>query len=411
LNERGITADLVLAGDQNHLAERFPTWQERERYVRYVVGRYAPMNVTWQGVQEFEEYEDPRALLNEIGQLLKKLDPYQHPRSTHTTATSASLLGDEWMDHILYQTSDDALLGIEHQLYARPQVNTEFGYEDSGAGKSHDHHVDTAEFRRRLWRSSMNGAYPTYGNTGTYGGRAFEPSAEYLNAPGAEQMTHWYDFFQRTRHWELEPHFDVDGGTALALPGVEYIVYVEEPGPVELLVEKKSYKFYWFNPITGEYIKQNKDHEGARFSGRPPTNDHDWILHLSRDNDKVSMANRWHFASRPVPIQEIELSPSQLPYEIAAPSVDQVLPVGEPVAYSAALTRESRATRQMRYLWTGEVSGSDQGYRVLATGAEGTLRVPPAMLTREGSLLNLRLLGMNGYGKVYSVNRVYRLGE
>jgi len=411
MNEQGITADLILAGDQNELARRYPTWQERERYVRYVVARYAPMNVTWQGVEKFEEYENPRPLLNEIGQLLKKLDPYQHPRSTDAADTSAPLLADEWMDYIVYQSSDDALLGIEHQLYARPQVDADFGHEDSGAGKADSDDVDTAEFRRRLWRSSMNGAYPTYGNTGTYGGGEREPSAEYLNAPGAEQMTHWYDFFERTRHWELEPFYEVDGGTALALPGVEYIVYVEEPGPVELVVQKKSYKYYWFNPITGEYIKQKKDSEGARFSGEPPSNDHDWVLHLSRDNDKVSMANRWHFESRPVPIQQIELSPSQVPYEIAEPSVDEVLADGEHLEFSAKLTRESRATRKMLYLWTAEVSGSDQGYRVLATGAEGSFGVPPSMVTRDGALLNVRLLGMNAYGKVYSVNRVYKLSR
>ena len=58
----------------------------------------------------------------------------------------------------------------------------------------------------------MNGMYPTFGNTGTYGGREFEPDIQYLDSPGAKQMTHWYDFFTRTRHWELEPYFDVDGG-------------------------------------------------------------------------------------------------------------------------------------------------------------------------------------------------------
>ena len=44
-------------------------------------------------------------------------------------------------------------------------------------------------------------------------------------------MTVWFDFFSDTRHWELEPYFDVDGGRALALEGIEYVVYVEKPGP------------------------------------------------------------------------------------------------------------------------------------------------------------------------------------
>ena len=210
------------------------------------------MNITWQGVQEYEEYADGRAITKEIGEMLKDMDPYQHPRTTHTVATSAPLLGDGWMSYAAYQTSDSNITAVERQLYAVPFVNLEFGYEDSGAGKSHPHHVDTDTFRRRLWNATMDGHYPTYGNTGTYGGRKFPVDPKYLDAPGAKQMTAWYDFFAGTRYWELEPYFDVDGGRALALEGVEYIVYVEKPGPVELLVERHGYDVAWVNPITGD---------------------------------------------------------------------------------------------------------------------------------------------------------------
>jgi hypothetical protein len=240
MNLKGITADLVLAWDRNHLAEAFPSRELRDRYIRYIVARYAGMNITWQGVQEFEEYENGRALLKETGDLIKKLDPYQHPRSTHTVETSSPLYGDGWMDHIIYQSSDDNIGAIEHQLYAAPFVNAEFGYEDSGAGRTNPHHVDTNEFRRRLWNASMDGQYPYFGNTGTYGAGKSGVDPQYLDSPGAKQMTVWFDFFSRTRQWELEPYFDVDGGRALALErprdegveGIAYIVYVERAGPV-----------------------------------------------------------------------------------------------------------------------------------------------------------------------------------
>ncbi|HWR54234.1 MAG TPA: DUF5060 domain-containing protein, partial [Bryobacteraceae bacterium] len=71
MNGKGIVADLVLAWDRNHLAEAFPSRELRDRYIRYVVARYAGMHITWQGVQEFEEYENGRTLLKEIGELLK----------------------------------------------------------------------------------------------------------------------------------------------------------------------------------------------------------------------------------------------------------------------------------------------------------------------------------------------------
>jgi hypothetical protein len=48
MNQKGIVADLILAGPQNQLARLFPNWQQRQRYISYIVARYAGMNVTWQ---------------------------------------------------------------------------------------------------------------------------------------------------------------------------------------------------------------------------------------------------------------------------------------------------------------------------------------------------------------------------
>ncbi|MGH9660205.1 MAG: DUF4038 domain-containing protein [Bryobacteraceae bacterium] len=407
MNRKGIVADLVLAGDENHLALQFPTWQQRERYIRYVVARYAPLHVTWQGVQEFEEYENGRELMKEIGLLIKKYDPYQHPRSTHTVATSGPLLDDGWMDYIVYQSPEDALGAVEHQLFARPQVNAEFAYEDSGAGKSHPHHVDSDAFRRRLWNASMNGQYVTFGNTGTYGGRNFPVDAKYLDSPGAKQMGHWYDFFSRTRYWDLEPFFDVDGGRALALETIEYIVYVEKPGPVEVLVEKHSYDVAWFNPITGEYVKL-KEWKGERFSGEPPTRAHDWVLHLSREGKKEGMLRSYKFESRRILLQEVESNSPKVPFEIESPAGDEIS-LAKPAEFSARIKRETRATRSMRWLWTVEVAADARGYRVAGAGPKGTLRIPRNLARSLPATMHLRLTGINANGKVYSTDRIFRL--
>ncbi|HYO79789.1 MAG TPA: DUF5060 domain-containing protein, partial [Bryobacteraceae bacterium] len=211
LNSRGICFDAILGADENHLAKQFPGRDQLRRYVRYMVGRYSGFHVTWQLMQEWEEYENGRALLKEMGTYLKEIDPYGHPRTTHAVTTSAPLLADGWMDHILYQSSDNDLGAIEHQLYAVPAVNAEFGYENSGAGASHQHHVSSGEFRRRLWNTFMNGQYPTFGNTGTYGGSKVPQQPERVASPGARAMTVWFDFINTTRYWELEPYFDVDG--------------------------------------------------------------------------------------------------------------------------------------------------------------------------------------------------------
>jgi hypothetical protein len=417
MNKAGIVADLLLAPGSNSLTRLFPTWQQRERYVRFLVARYSALHITWQGLQDFETYDNGRELLKEIGALLKKLDPYNHPRSTGAETTSAPLAGDGWMSYVVHHTGDDHVQAIEHQLHAAPFVNAGFASEDSGAGKSLPQDTDADTFRRRLWNATMNGEYPTFANTGTYGGPKLPPDAKYLDSPGARQMTVWYDFFSGTRHWELEPYFDVDGGRALALEvpreedeepeGIEYIVYVEKPGPVEIVLQRHNYDVAWVNPITGERLRQ-RDFRGDRLKIQPPDTKHDWVLHVSRESKKQSMLRSYKFETHSILLQEVEQNVQRVPYEILEPSAP-VLPPGRPVRFEAKVTRETRATRSMMWLWTGEVSTEGQGYRVLATGREGEMRIPAGIAGRYPAVMNLRLAGMNANGKIYFLDRIYRL--
>src|SRR5262249_1564593 len=114
LNSKGIIADLVLAAGNNTLTRMFPSWQQRRRFVRYLVARYGAMNVTWQGIQYFEDDVDSRAMLKEVGAALKELDAFQHPRTTGAHVTSAPLLDDGWQDFAVYGSDDHQVGAIEH---------------------------------------------------------------------------------------------------------------------------------------------------------------------------------------------------------------------------------------------------------------------------------------------------------
>src|SRR6185503_9200627 len=102
------------------LTRTFPNLDQRRRFVRFLVGRYSAFNVTWQGVDRFEDYPEGRALMREIGGYLKQFDPFQHPRTTGAAITSSVLLDDGWQDFAAHGTPDDAVGAIEHQLYAVP---------------------------------------------------------------------------------------------------------------------------------------------------------------------------------------------------------------------------------------------------------------------------------------------------
>jgi hypothetical protein len=415
MNSKGIIADLVLAWNPDQLARLFPSWQQRERYLRYLVARYSALNVTWQLAEEFEASGNGRALLKEIGQALKRFDPYQHPRSTGALVTSSPLSGDDWMNYVAYGAGDDDLGAVEHQLYAAPFVNLRFASEDSGAGRGGPGDVDADAFRRRLWNSTMDGQWPTFSNTGTSGSGKLPVDSKYLGSAAARQMTVWFDFFSDTRYWELEPYFEADGGRAIALErpredepdeGVEYVVYVEKPGPVEIMLPKHTYEVAWVNPATGEAINLKK-FKADRFSGEPPDKSHDWVLHISREGRKDSLRS-YKFESRAIIMQEIEQAPQKLPFEIAQPGTDPVS-VSKPPNYSATLTRETRATRSMMWLWTGEVAADQQGFRIIGTGRQGMFRIPADFGQSSPANLAVRLYGMNAHGKVYSLIRVYTL--
>jgi len=375
VNKRGIVTDMVLAANPDIIRHTFPDWQSRARFIRYLVARYSALNMTWEGVLEWEDYTGARALLKELGEDIKKTDPYGHPRSTNARITASPLMSDGWMNFIITrntQPGDEQIGSVEHQLYAVPFVA-----------------LTTAD---RLWSSTVSGEYPMF-----EGGQTFEAK-------------HWYELISDTRHWEMEPYFDVDGGGAIALPGIEYILYVDKPGPpVEVLIDKHKYDVSWFNPLSGESIPV-KDFKGEHFTGTPPDTSHPWLLDIARESHKESMLHSVRFQSVDVILQEIDQTGTKTPYEIVRPTED-TLPMNVPVPYEAKIKKQTRGTRTMMYVWTGEVAGGTEGFRVLGTGDHGSFTVPKVFAGHPGGTLDVRVTAINANGKAYVLDKLYTLGQ
>ena len=87
------------------------------------------------------------------------------------------------------------------------------------------------------------------------------------------------------------------------------------------------------------------------------------------------------------------------------------LSLSKPSPFAAKLTRETRASRLMQYLWTVEVNTNGQGYRVAGTGAKGVLDIPAAIAKRMPATVHLRLTGLKGVGKVYSTDKIFTLTQ
>ncbi|HEY6347022.1 MAG TPA: hypothetical protein VIY49_36495 [Bryobacteraceae bacterium] len=371
INARGLVADLALASIPEDA-------RARRRYISDIAGRFAAFNITWMGLPAFEKTLHGRAILKDAGQLLKQFDGYDHPRTSMAEGSSAALALDGWENVLSYGTVDPNVGAVEHQLYGLPQLNT-------AIQSQHD-----------LWNATMNGQYPASG-TGPY-------------------MKAWFELMSGARFWELEPYFDVEGGRAIALEGVEYIVYLEKPGPVEVALINHGYDVAWINPATGERIKA-KDYKGQRFSGEPPDRQHDWVLHISREGHKQSLLKSYKFVSRgfdepdvpPAQLQEVEVNPQKTPFDVDTPAEGSAISLSTPPLFSLKITRQTRATRSLLVEWTGEVTADGEGFRVIGTGSQGTFPIPRSIVGNLPAALRVRISILNANGKAYELDKVYRL--
>ncbi len=407
---KGLTVDLILAGGDEELVRLFPRRRQRERYIQYMAARYAAFNVTWQGVLEWESYDEGRELLKEIAAALDKYDPYKHPKTTAAAVSSAALAFDGWQDFMTQNTVDPALASIEFETQPAPFVNTRVGVE--GAGVSAD------AIRKRAWTAAIRGQYVTFAHSGTAGidGRAAD--AQFADSAGARQMTLLADFFAQTRYFDLLPHYRVVGGAGLALQlvpyraeepiGVEYIVYAEEPGTIELAMPRHEYKVSWHNPIDGSWIDEKKKFKGERLTARTPDDAHDWVLYVRREGKKQGYNKSFKLESKRAKLRTVETNPAELPFAIQFPT-ESALTAGREHDFNATLTKSTIAAKRMLWLWTVEAAGSGRGSRILGTQQFGSFTVPADVARSYPATLSVRLIGIDGAGRLFEAFKAYKL--
>ena len=396
LHGLGFVTDLVLAASGAELESLFPRLRQRDRYVRYVCARYAAYSVTWQGLLEWESHDGASKLLVQLANSLDKHDPYSHPKSTGATVSSAPLARDGWQDYIVQNRVDPALASIEYETQRVPLVNT-----GVGAG------ADADATRRQAWNAAIRG------HSVSFSADRDEPDSE-----GARQIAFLERFFAQSRYFDLQPHYRVVGGAALALQrtdswgeraiGVEYIVYADRPGLIELVMPKHEYKVSWYRPSDGVWFDQKKKFKGDRYRSRTPDEEGDWVLYLRREGKKQGYNKSFYLESKKPRIREAEHAQAELPFEIQLPSESE-LQAGREHEFNATLRKNTIAAKRMLWLWTGEVAGADRGARVLGTVQGGSFSVPASMTASYPATLSVRLVGLDGAGRLFEAFRTYQL--
>jgi hypothetical protein len=90
-----------------------------------------------------------------------------------------------------------------------------------------------------------------------------------------------WDFFEDVPFWRMKPRQDlVDNGFCLAEPGRCYLVYLERPGRVNVLVEDGPYQVRWIDARDTEHVHAGGVTDARRPLACPEGGD-DWLLSLT----------------------------------------------------------------------------------------------------------------------------------
>ena len=328
--QREMIVDLMPFG---YGADVYGTATQDERYLRYVLARYAAYpNVIWCLVNEWnyihKDHGKNKPYWNQLGQLVREEDPwmqngaYLRALSIHQqTRVDFQFFNYDWPVHAIVQygvrngqgtVTDEwdntdpenqpntpqadkwGNLSITYNLgHNMPVVNDEYGYigepRDKSAATSPDKETwppFTREKHRQVsWGIALAGGYGSTGDKNQYeDGHPYFSANWHSDPPEYEDVKHLINFFtqQDIAYWKM--HSDnalIKSGDrvyALAEPGQQYLFYAATGGQFEADIPKGNYQTHLYNPRTGEYQPHGASQGGLSVFSLPDTSD--WVLYV-----------------------------------------------------------------------------------------------------------------------------------
>ncbi len=168
LAEMNIEADLILFHPYDRWGFSCMSRSENELYLRYVINRFSAYHNVWWALANEWDLIPSKSLSdwNYYGNLVARLDPYQHLRSIHNCRQMFDH-SRPWITHASVQRVDlykGAELTDEIRTrYNKPVVMDEIAYEGNlplGWGN-----ITAEEMVRRFWETAVRGGYPGHGET------------------------------------------------------------------------------------------------------------------------------------------------------------------------------------------------------------------------------------------------------
>lgn len=280
MKEKGIIATCIILIEKQNLPKEIGELTENEyRLYRYAVARLAAFsNVWWDLGNEHNEFRKP-AWGNKMGNFVKEKDPYDRLASAHAHA-DFYYNDSPWADFIITQQYGDLDSvydwAMDYYDVPKPYINEEYGYEGR-TDKPVGHGMNSNWVRKCHWAIAMAGGYATYGDwsDGT--------SYFYMGIPGpgkaASQLGYLRSFFESIPFNRMIPSGKLTSNAyCLSGPDDLYVLYLPEGGATDVDLSgsaKNILQARWFDPVTGNWSKQDILKKGKNTVNAP--SGQDWV--------------------------------------------------------------------------------------------------------------------------------------
>ncbi|MCC6454696.1 MAG: DUF5060 domain-containing protein [Caldilineaceae bacterium] len=317
LANQGMLADLLLFMRPSNTPDElaFGSQEQDERYVRYILARYAAFpNVIWCVTNEWEYTGKDEAYWDTIGGIVRAEDPWMTQGDAHRllsihNATGGSQggkfsyfdsawpvhasvqygvrnakfkHGDEWANYSIVQNHGREM----------PVVNDEYGY----IGETEPVNLTREEHRRALWAIAVGGGYGAVGDSRIFNdGPNGEPArvimtGHWHEAEEYSDIKRMVDFWttQEIPYWQMKPENSLvtAGERVYVLAGeaesAHYVIYAAAGGEFAVTLPDGPYRVTRFDPRSGTSSAE-ADVSGGEAVAFTLPDSRDWVLHLSRN--------------------------------------------------------------------------------------------------------------------------------
>ncbi len=264
---------------------------KQEQYIRYTLARIGPywnllFNVAGPEPDLPKHPFLGRENVNRLGKLIKKLDVFGHPISVHNPTGDDKYLDEEWPDYSILQgpkTKNREKLSKGLLRNHRPNGSL-YAQETLWPGNKYHPDYSKEDIRKNMIVIMLSAAALNYADMDGNSSSGFSGSMEL-----SERHQEWHDlandiwdFFESLPFYRMSPRQDlVSDGFCLAEEGQHYLVYLEEPNPVDVHIKPGTYRERWIRATDFEAVQEIQTNNGKDLT--PPDQESDWLVYLTRE--------------------------------------------------------------------------------------------------------------------------------